>query len=260
MYRTIAKVSIKCIGNQNTQLEYLYRVFVRDKGWVSSSQFLEMKDLCLALPGPTVIQIVVSLTMLLTKSPWVGFVSFIIFSIPSILVLSTLGWLASRYATPESEFPTQIKLVFLGFASAATAIMSNSFIDNFREHMMNPAKLLIMVSTSLIFLQWRSISSITFCLVVGAIISLYMEIETKKKMSSKSENLLREANLSWIFGENSLKILLIIYAILRIWFYFYPDSHYIYTFVFYFVGCTVIGPISTIFAHFYANFIELGLI
>lgn len=133
-----------------------------------------MKDLCLALPGPTQIQIVVSLTMLLSKSPWVGLVSFFIFSIPSILVLSCLGWLASHYATPRSDVPTQIKLLFLGFTAAATAIMSNSFLNNFREHMYNPAKLIIMISSAAIFLIWRSISSITFCIVSGAIISLYM--------------------------------------------------------------------------------------
>jgi len=66
--------------------------------------------------------------------------------------------------------------------------------------------------------------------------------------------------MGWLFGKNSLVILLIIYGILWVWFEFYPDSHYIYTFVFYFVGCFVIGPLSTIFAHFYANFIQLKLI
>lgn len=61
-----------------------------------------MKDLCWALPGPTVIQLLVSLTMLLTKSPFIGFITFIIFTIPSVFVLSILGWLASRYATPHT--------------------------------------------------------------------------------------------------------------------------------------------------------------
>jgi chromate transport protein ChrA len=93
-----------------------------------------MRDLCWALPGPTVIQLVVSLTMLLTKSPLVGFISFIIFTIPSVVVLSLLGWLASRYATDNSEFPTQVKLCFLGFTAAAAAIMMSSFIGNFKQH------------------------------------------------------------------------------------------------------------------------------
>jgi hypothetical protein len=72
--------------------------------------------------------------------------------------------------------------------------------------------------------------------------------------------LLRYAKLSWIFGRNSLIILITVYIILWVWFSFFPYSHYLYTFVFYFVGCFVIGPISTIFAYFYANFIELNLI
>jgi chromate transport protein ChrA len=219
-----------------------------------------MKDLCWALPGPTVIQLLVSLTMLLTKSPLVGFISFIIFTIPSVLVLSMLGWLAARYATPHTEFPTQVKLVFLGFLASAAAIMMSSFINNFKQHYQNPAKLIIIISSAVIFLNWPSSSSITFCLVVGAIISLYMEIETKKKMSSKSENLLRDAKLSWIFGKNSLVFLVTIYIILWIWFEINPQSQYVYTFVFYFVGCFVIGPISTIFAYFYANFFKLNLI
>lgn len=174
VYKTMAISSIKCIGTQSAQVEFLYQVFVREKSWVSPSQFKEIRELCWALPGPTVIQIVVSLTMLLTKSPLVGFMSFIIFTIPSILVLSLLGWFASEYATPHTEFPTQVKLLFLGFVAAAAAIIMSSFISHFKSHYENPAKLIIMISSAFIFLNWQSIASITFCLVAGAIISLYM--------------------------------------------------------------------------------------
>lgn len=112
--------------------------------------------------------------MLLTKSPLVGFISFAIFTIPSVLVLSILGYLASVYATPHTEFPNQVKLMFMGFTAAACAIIASSLISHFKSHYENPAKLIIMISSALIFLNWRSISSITFCLVAGAIISLYM--------------------------------------------------------------------------------------
>lgn len=60
---------------------------------------------------------------------------------------------------------------------------------------------------------------------------------------------------NWIFGKNSLVLLISIYAILWAWFYLFPDSQYIYTFVFYFVGCFIVGPINTIFAYFFANFL-----
>jgi len=72
--------------------------------------------------------------MLLTKSPLVGFVSFIIFTIPSVLVLSLLGWFASVYATPHTQFPNQVKLMFLGFTAAAAAIIMSSLISHFKTH------------------------------------------------------------------------------------------------------------------------------
>ena len=176
LYKVVAGVSYKSFGTQHTQMEYFHRKFVRETGWLSQSQFKEISDLCWALPGPTVIQFVVTMTMLITKSPFTGMMAFLIFLIPSILVLSLLGWFASIYVTPNSELPTQLTLMFLGFNSAAAAIMAHSFIQNFKEVNNNPAKLIITISTAIIFLKLRSIGSITFCLVVGAVISLYMEI------------------------------------------------------------------------------------
>jgi len=67
-----------------------------------------------------------------------------------------------------------VKLLFLGFTAAAASTMMSSFISHFKIQYENPAKLIIMISSALIFLNWRSISSITFCLVAGAVISLYM--------------------------------------------------------------------------------------
>ena len=199
-------------------MEYFHKKFVRDRSWLSQSQFREISDLCWALPGPTVVQFIVSMTMLITKSPFAGSMAFLIFSIPSILVLSVVGWLASVYITPNSVLPTQLTLMFLGFNSAAAGIIAHSFIQNFREHTNNSAKLIIMISSALIFLKMRSIGSITFCLVVGAVISLYMEIETKKKMSTKSRDLLQETNFNRIFGKNAIILLLGIYALLWVWF------------------------------------------
>ena len=116
------------------------------------------------------------MTTLKTKSISSGFWAFILFSIPSWIVLSLLGWLTSIYITPNSVLPTQITLLLLGFNASGAGIMAQSFIHNFMEHYSNPAKLIIMITSALIFLVFRSIQSINFCLVVGAIISLYMEI------------------------------------------------------------------------------------
>ena len=78
-------------------------------------------------------------------------------------------------------------------------------------------------------------------------------------MSQKSESLFSNINISGKFAKNSLILLLGLYCGLWVWFEIFPQSKYIYSFVFYFVGCFIIGPVNTIFAYFYANFLELDL-
>lgn len=79
-------------------------------------------------------------------------------------------------------------------------------------------------------------------------------------MSAKSEELMRNANYGWVFGKVSVYSMIIIYIIFWVFFSYYPDSRFLYTWVNYFVGCVIIGPLNTIFAYFYANYLETGLI
>ena len=58
-----------------------------------------------------------------------------------------------------------------------------------------------------------------------------------------------------MFGRQAIVILVSVYCVLWLWFKVSPDSIYIYSEVFYFVGCFIIGPVNTIFAYFYANFL-----
>lgn len=53
-------------------------------------------------------------------------------------------------------------------------------------------KLLLTIITATIFYNNQSIISLLFCIALGAIVSLYQEIEdTRKKMSSKSYDLFK---------------------------------------------------------------------
>lgn len=174
IYKGIRDLSFRSFGNQFMQLETFHDKFVRVEGWLSESQFREVVDLCYALPGPTLVQVIITMTMLKTKSPWAGFMAFVIFNIPSWIVLSILGWLASTYIIESIQLPTEIVLLFLGFNASGAGLIAQSFIQNFKDHYQSPAKLIIIISSAAIFLVYRSISSITFCLVGGAIISLYM--------------------------------------------------------------------------------------
>jgi len=74
-------------------------------------------------------------------------------------------------------------------------------------------------------------------------------------MSAKSEELLRDTKFSWLFGKTSIYLMIGIYIVFWFLFSMYPDSKYFYTWVDYFVGCFLIGPLNTMFAYFYANFL-----
>ena len=85
-------------------------------------------NLCWALPGPTVIQVVITMATLKTKSPLAGFIAFIVFSIPSWLILFILGWLSKNYVGEYHQLPTQLKLMFLGFNASGAGVMVKSFL------------------------------------------------------------------------------------------------------------------------------------
>ena len=70
---------------------------------------------------------IITLTTLKLQSVQAGFMSFIIFNIPSWTMLFLLGTLANIYASDYEV--TQVKLAFLGFNAAAAGVMMSSLID-----------------------------------------------------------------------------------------------------------------------------------
>ena len=100
--------------------------------------------------------------------------SFIIFNIPSWTMLFLLGTLANIYASDYEV--TQVKLAFLGFNAAAAGVMMRSLIDYVKEYSKKVSMIVLMAASAVIFWYFRSPHSIVFCLIAGAIFSLYIEI------------------------------------------------------------------------------------
>ncbi len=70
---------------------------------------------------------IITITTLKLQSPLAGFLSFIIYNIPSWTILFILGTLANIYASDYEV--TQVKLAFLGFNAAAAGVMVRSLAD-----------------------------------------------------------------------------------------------------------------------------------
>lgn len=193
---------------------------------------------------------IITLTTLKLQSVQAGFMSFIIFNIPSWTMLFLLGTLANIYASDYEV--TQVKLAFLGFNAAAAGVMMRSLIDYVKEYSKKVSMIVLMAASAVIFWYFRSPHSIVFCLIAGAIFSLYIEIENKQQMSQRSQNLFHRMNTGWIMGKTSLFIFVGLFALL--WFVASYDNKawYSYSYIFYFCGSFVIGPATTVFAYIYA--------
>jgi len=115
---------------------------------------------------------IITVTTLKLQSPSAGFISFIIFNIPSWTLLFLLGTLANVYASDYEV--TQVKLAFLGFNAATAGVMVRSLVEYCTQNSKKVSMIVIMAASALIFWYYRTSSSIVFCLIAGAIFSLYI--------------------------------------------------------------------------------------
>lgn len=73
---------------------------------------------------------IITVTTLKLQSLLAGFLSFIIFNIPSWTVLFILATLANTYAADYNV--TQVKLAFLGFNAATAGVILKSLVEYYQ--------------------------------------------------------------------------------------------------------------------------------
>lgn len=93
---------------------------------MTTSQINEIKNLCWALPGPTLYQMIITVSTLKLQSPLAGFLAFIVFNIPCWIFLFILGKVVDVYVSDLQV--TQVKLAFLGFNAATAGVMVRGLV------------------------------------------------------------------------------------------------------------------------------------
>lgn len=89
-----------------------------------------MLDLCWSLPGPTTIQVIVTIVTLKTRSLMAGVNSFIIYNIVPWIFLTILGLLSSIFVQDQvTHLPHTVKLFIMGFNAASAGIMVRNFVS-----------------------------------------------------------------------------------------------------------------------------------
>lgn len=94
LYKGIYELSYKNTGDQYTQLQNTHESMVLRHKWLSETQYKEVLDLCWSLPGPTTIQVILTIVLLKTKSIGQGLYCFIIYNLIPWIILTILGILS----------------------------------------------------------------------------------------------------------------------------------------------------------------------
>jgi chromate transport protein ChrA len=146
--------------------------------WLSETQFKEVLDLCWSLPGPTTLQVIITIVTLKTRSLMVGVNSFIVYNILPWIFLTILGLLSSKFVHNQTALlPLTAKLFFMGFNAATAGIMVRNFVQFMSDSWQKWPKIALTLVTAGIFYFNQSIGALIGCLALGAVVSLYQEVE-----------------------------------------------------------------------------------
>lgn len=94
LYRGIFELSYLNTGDQKSQLASTHDRLVLHYKWLSETQFKEVQDLCWSLPGPTTMQLIITIVTLKCKSLMMGLNCFFIYNIVPWVLLTIIGLLS----------------------------------------------------------------------------------------------------------------------------------------------------------------------
>lgn len=190
----------------------------------------------------------------------VGVNSFLVYNALPWVILTILGLLSSNFMQNEIvALPLIAQLFFMGFNAASAGIMVRNIVSYMTENWSKWPKILLTLVTSIIFFFNQSLVALLGCLALGAIVSLYQEVDdVRKKMSTKSYDLFKRIEFNFILGKPSIWLLILILIGMWVYFSIYPEDKYNYIFGFYIVSCLIIGPVEVVFAYLLSVLTNFG--
>ncbi|MEN9827281.1 MAG: hypothetical protein RI953_3026 [Pseudomonadota bacterium] len=118
------KLGIRSFGGPVAHLGYFHETFVREKRWISESDFADTVALCQVLPGPTSSQ--VGMVIGSTRAGvWGAVAAWMGFTLPSAVIMFTVGFATMSFA---SALPIGL---LQGLKLAALAVVAHALLSMF---------------------------------------------------------------------------------------------------------------------------------
>lgn len=119
----------------------------------------------------------------------------------------------------------------------------------------------IIIASSILYFLFPTTACIYWCFIFGVVISLYVKTEKRTKLSRNAKIVLKSMNKhSWIFGKWAIGLLVGIYVYLGLSSKIHDQQSYYFAYLFYFAGCFIFGPATTVFPLLYPAFVSIDQI
>jgi chromate transport protein ChrA len=162
------------VGDQSIHLNFVQDYLVTKHKWLSESSFKEIRDLCWNLPGPTIQQIPLTIVILKTKSISSGLKCFFIYNMVPWTLIGLISILVNVFNFTKDSLSEGWSIIFLGCNAAVAGLMMRSFLTFTSHFLWNWPKMLLILTTTVLFIIFQSSTVLIFCMIFSGLVSLYL--------------------------------------------------------------------------------------
>lgn len=161
VFRAFLVLGLTSFGGPIAHLGYFRAEFVERRKWLDDSAYADLVALCQFLPGPASSQVGIAIGKL-RAGYWGGIAAFIAFTLPSVILLLTFAYGATRLVGPVADGVLHgLKLAALAVVAQAVWAMAKSLTPDLYR------RLLALAAAALILLLPSSLTQIALIAVAA---------------------------------------------------------------------------------------------
>ncbi|WP_322923244.1 chromate transporter [Paenibacillus campi] len=126
------KLGLTSFGGPIAHLGYFYEEYVRRRKWLDEQTYADLVALCQFLPGPASSQVGIGIGVM-RAGIWGGIVSFIGFTLPSVIALMSFAFIVQQFAIGETGWLHGLKIVAVVIVAHAILGMAQKLTPDLKR-------------------------------------------------------------------------------------------------------------------------------
>ncbi|KML06597.1 chromate efflux transporter [Rossellomorea sp. FS2] len=155
------RLGLTSFGGPIAHLGYFHEEYVRKKKWIDEKTYSELVALCQFLPGPASSQVGIGIGIL-KGGKMGGIISFIGFTIPSVIVLTLFAIFLENTGVSDAGWLSGLKIVAVAVVAHAVLGMASKLTPDLTR------KTIALLSLLVTLLWGSSFSQVTVIILAGA--------------------------------------------------------------------------------------------